>query len=62
MTGKMRNTLGILVENPDGNPAYDVLIVGGWTILKVIIEPARQSTYNATLRRVHETIVVVEKQ
>jgi hypothetical protein len=57
----MRNTPGILVENPDGKPTYDVLKVGGWIILKLIIEPSRQCTYNATLRRARETIVAVEK-
>jgi hypothetical protein len=58
----MRNTPGILVENPDGKPTYDVLIVDGWIILKLIIEPARQGTYNATPRRVHATIVAMGKQ
>jgi hypothetical protein len=62
VTGKIRNTPGILVETPDGKPTDCVLIVGGWIILKFIIEPARQCTYNATMRRVHETIVAVGKQ
>ena len=50
------------MENPDGKPTYVVLILGGWIILKLIIEPARQCTYNATMSRVHETIVAMEKQ
>jgi len=58
----MINTRGILMENPDGKPTYDILIAGGRIIMKLIIEPARQCTYNATMRRVHETIVAVEKQ
>jgi len=58
----MRNTPAILVENPDGKPTYHVLIVGGWIILQLIIEPARQCTYNSTMRRIHKTIVAVEKQ
>ena len=62
VTEEMRNTPGILVANPDGKPAYDVLIVGGWIMLKLIKEQGRHCRYNATMGRVHATIVAVEKQ